>query len=194
MFKIARFVLFVLLLCVFAASSASAQVEFPEPGEGDLVAMLIDGEGQEIGMALITEMEDMDMENVLLVGVLVWSAMEPGFHALHIHSIGTCDHAMEAPFSSASGHFNPGGATHGTHAGDLPSLYALTGGGGGMMYITDAFTMDSLMDEDGSAFMIHAGRDNFGNIPERYGGPDADSLGAGDAGPRVACGVLEVVE
>ena len=44
---------------------------------------------------------------------------------------------------------------------------------------------------------MHAGRDNFANIPERYHshqydtfGPDADTLATGDAGARAACGVV----
>jgi superoxide dismutase, Cu-Zn family len=45
---------------------------------------------------------------------------------------------------------------------------------------------------------VHAGRDNFANIPERYHsheedvfGPDSDTLATGDAGSRAACGVVQ---
>ena len=43
-----------------------------------------------------------------------------------------------------------------------------------MRFETDRFGLDTLRDMDGSAVMIHAGADNFGNIPPRYAphGPD----------------------
>jgi Cu-Zn family superoxide dismutase len=193
--KLLRLALVITVVFSFTITVANAQVEIPEPKAGDLVATIIDSEGQEIGRALITEMQQEDaedLEGLLLVAVMVWQGLEPGFHALHIHSTGTCEHSNDTPFSTANGHFNPDGITHGTHAGDLPSLYAIANGGSGLMYITDAFTMADLIDEDGSAVVIHAGRDNFGNIPERYGQADEATLGAGDAGARVACGVFEV--
>ena len=44
--------------------------------------------------------------------------------------------------------------------------------------------------------MVHAGRDNFANIPDRYEsggepGPDATTLATGDAGSRIGCGVVD---
>lgn len=58
---------------------------------------------------------------------------------------------------------------------------------------TDSFTVDELLDADGSAVIIHAGPDNYANIPTRYStsGPDAVTLATGDAGARIACGVIE---
>ena len=87
-----------------------------------------------------------------------------GFHGFHVHSIGIC----EAPFTSAGGHFNSGGATHGSHAGDMPSLRVDGDGNAYLEFETDAFTVDDLLDEDGSAVIVHAGPDNFANIPARY--------------------------
>ena len=62
---------------------------------------------------------------------------------------------------------------------------------------TDAFTMDDLLTGEKTAIIIHAGADNFANIPpERYSqtngtpGPDATTMSTGDAGKRVACGVI----
>ncbi|CKM56557.1 superoxide dismutase [Mycobacterium tuberculosis] len=62
---------------------------------------------------------------------------------------------------------------------------------------TDAFTMDDLLSGAKTAIIIHAGADNFANIPpERYvqgngtPGPDETTLTTGDAGKRVACGVI----
>ena len=111
-----------------------------------------------------------------------------------MHAVGEC----VPPFTSAAGHFNPGGAGHGDHAGDLPSLLVNEDGTGELGFVTDRFSLAELFDADGSALMVHAGRDNFANIPSRYQslpagtfGPDAETLATGDAGGRVACGVVQ---
>ena len=110
-----------------------------------------------------------------------------GFHGFHIHTIGRCD----APgFTTAGGHFNPTGATHGAHAGDLPSLLVTGDGEAFLATATDRFSIADLRDADGSAVMVHSGLDNFANIPARYGGPDQETLNTGDAGSRLACGVV----
>lgn len=133
--------------------------------------------------------------------VKVWvnlHSLPPGFHGFHIHSAGICDPAdPTGPFMSAGGHYNPEGSHHGEHPGDLPSLYATESGWARMMFVTDAFTLAELRDSDGSAVMVHEGRDNFANIPDdRYNSlegpvPDATTLATGDAGSRYACGVVD---
>jgi Cu-Zn family superoxide dismutase len=57
---------------------------------------------------------------------------------------------------------------------------------------TDAFTAEQLLAGQGTAIIIHEKADNFANIPDRYAdnGPDAETLATGDAGKRVACGVI----
>jgi Cu-Zn family superoxide dismutase len=117
-----------------------------------------------------------------------------GFHGFHIHTTGVC----EPPFTSAGGHYNPEGATHRDHAGDMPSLLINGDGEGFVGFETDRFTIDELRDADGSAVIVHELSDNYANIPTRYrspdsppqGGPDAATLGTGDAGGRIACGVV----
>ena len=54
------------------------------------------------------------------------------------------------------------------------------------------------VDADGSAIMVHALPDNLANIPTRYQsategvlGPDSATLATGDAGGRVAGGVVQ---
>ena len=122
----------------------------------------------------------------------------PEFHGFHIHAIGVCDpDAPGGPFTSAGGHLALAGETHGAHAGDLPSLLVMEDGTARLEFVTDRFEVRDLKDDDGSAVMVHAGRDNFANIPERYmsttspqPGPDAATLATGDAGSRYACGVV----
>jgi Cu-Zn family superoxide dismutase len=127
--------------------------------------------------------------------------LEPGFHGFHVHAIGVCEPDSTSPtdpsvtgdFMSAGGHLATGSQVHGSHTGDLPSLYVLPDGTGMLTAMTESFSSEDLLDEDGSAFMVHVGPDNFANIPTRYApdGPDETTLATGDSGDRLACGVAE---
>lgn len=127
--------------------------------------------------------------------------LAPGFHGFHVHAIGKCTISDGVlPFTSAGGHFDTGTRAHGDHAGDFPVLLVQSDGSADVHFSTDRFTLDALFDSDGSSLIIHANRDNYANIPDRYTaagatapGPDAATLGTGDSGARVACGELEKV-
>lgn len=132
------------------------------------------------------------------VGVL-----SPGFHGVHIHQVGKCESNSVAPtggapgdFLSAGGHFQLPGHT-GLSSGDLSSLQVRRDGSGTLVTTTDAFTMADLLAGTKTAIIIHSGADNFANIPaDRYTqangtpGPDEITMTTGDAGKRVACGVI----
>ncbi|RST74069.1 hypothetical protein D4T97_010315 [Siminovitchia acidinfaciens] len=121
--------------------------------------------------------------------------LTPGHHGFHLHENGVCEaDAPDGPFTTAGGHFNPDGKDHPDHAGDLPSLYVNEDGQAKYSASFDRVTMKQ-MTEGPLAVVIHAGPDNFGNIPERYEsegktGPDKETVKAGDAGDRQACGVI----
>ncbi|UTR13253.1 superoxide dismutase family protein [Salipaludibacillus sp. LMS25] len=122
--------------------------------------------------------------------------IEPGYHGFHLHDDPLCEHDDDAPFSSATGHYNPEDDVHGDHAGDMPPLYANEDGTAYMAVQLDMFTPEQLLD-DGVAVMIHEDPDNLGHIPNRYesteahtSGPDDETLDTGDAGARIACGVV----
>lgn len=169
------------------------------PPEGDsapaAAAQVQDGDGTELGTAEFTEVDGGMEVRVDL------SELEPGHHGLHIHEIGLCEPGSTAPddpsqtgdFLSAGGHLGGDESEHPDHAGDLPSLLVDEDGTAQLTFVTDRLTAQDLLDEDGSALMVHSDPDNFANIPERYApdGPDEDSTSAGDAGDRAACGVLE---
>ncbi|HEY3261567.1 MAG TPA: superoxide dismutase family protein [Pseudonocardiaceae bacterium] len=131
------------------------------------------------------------------------------FHALHVHTTGVCDPAPSGttlvPFGSAGGHWNPTGAAHGNHVGDLPSVLLTPNGEVYAEFETARVDVAAMLAGDGSAVVLHAGPDNFANVPSRYigapadplatgvPGPDAATLATGDAGGRYACGVLEPI-
>ncbi|MEE6282037.1 superoxide dismutase family protein [Georgenia sp. MJ170] len=171
------------------------QVQTTEPATTEPAATgtFHDTGGQEVGTVELTEGAGTTEVSVRVTG------LEPGFHGLHVHDIGECEPDSVDPqdpestgdFLSAGGHLNPDDADHGEHAGDLSSLLVLENGEAVLTTVTDRFTVADLGDADGTAFMVHSDYDNFAHIPERYGEPDADTLGTGDAGDRVACAVIE---
>lgn len=109
--------------------------------------------------------------------------LPPGTLAIHVHETGTC----EAPdFTSAGGHYNPTDQAHGFlaedgyHAGDLPNIHIPESGTLEVEHFSERLKLDDdLFDEDGAAIVIHADADDYRTNP------------AGDAGARIACGVVE---
>lgn len=109
--------------------------------------------------------------------------LPPGVHALHIHTTGKCD--ATSKFASAGGHFNPTAKTHGSmsmdpeHAGDMPNQTVSAKGELKATVLDANLSVASLFDADGSAIVIHAMPDDYMTQP------------TGNAGDRIACGVIE---
>jgi Cu-Zn family superoxide dismutase len=130
--------------------------------------------------------------------------LTPGFHGLHLHSVGKCEANSVAPtggapgdFNSAGAHFQKAGHTGHPASGDLTSLQVRADGTAKLVTTTDAFTAEDLLGGAKTAIIIHEKADNFANIPpERYQQvngnppPDETTMATGDAGKRVACGVI----
>ncbi|SHJ24797.1 superoxide dismutase family protein [Wenxinia saemankumensis] len=101
-------------------------------------------------------------------------------HGVHIHETGDCS---AEDFSSAGGHL-AGDRQHGVmveggpHPGDLPNVTPDADGAVTESHFNDLLTPDLLADADGSAFIVHSGADDYESQP------------SGDAGDRIACGVL----
>lgn len=175
-----------------AATTGSSDAE--DQDDDDLEVTLFDADNNEVGTAWLED-EDGGLEIEVAV-----SDLEPGFHGFHVHAVGVCepdspdpaDPAKVGDFLSAGGHLGADAGDHGAHAGDLPSLLVDSSGAARLTARTDALTLADLQDDDGAAIMIHAGPDNFAHIPERYApeGPDEATRKTGDAGDRVACGVV----
>lgn len=146
-------------------------------------ARIHDRSGNPVGKLTISQHEN----GSVAVQVRVHD-LPAGFHGFHVHAVGECT----APFTSAGGHFDKDSHSHGSHSGDLPVLQVNADGMGKASVHTDRFSVADLFDSDGSAIIIHANPDNYANIPTRYAAaPDATTLSTGDAGDRIACGVIE---
>lgn len=94
-----------------------------------------------------------------------------GFFALHIHEGDTC---AGKDFADTGSHYNPSDACHPNHAGDLPPLL-LCNGGAHLAVKTDRFCVREII---GRTVVIHSGADDFTSQP------------AGNAGKKIACGVI----
>lgn len=109
------------------------------------------------------------------------SGLPHGLHGVHVHAVGRCD----APkFESAGGHWNPAQRHHGLnnpegpHAGDLPNITVSSSGIALETLVLSHASFAELADADGSAFVIHAGPDDYMTDP------------SGNSGARIACAVL----
>jgi Cu-Zn family superoxide dismutase len=171
------------------------------------VARLKNVEGDLVAVVKLWERDDK-----IIGRARAWNIEPAGeFHGFHVHTTGECDPESVdpatdevVPFFSAGGHFNPDDTPHGEHAGDFPVLLVNDDSAAQASFVTDRFKLKELFDEDGSAVIIHAGRDSYSNIPattptgdKRYHshledvfGPDSVTLATGDAGSRLACGVV----
>ncbi|KRG87301.1 superoxide dismutase [Stenotrophomonas daejeonensis] len=105
--------------------------------------------------------------------------------AFHVHEKGDCS-AVDA--ASAGGHFNPAAQPHGRagsgthHAGDMDNLQADAAGVVHMDMHLHGVTLGGGAANDiaGRALVVHADADDYRSQP------------AGNAGARVACGVIRV--
>lgn len=155
-------------------------------------ADLINNDGEVIGHADFKQGAD---------GVLIHVAVQglpPGEKGFHIHAVGDCgvhnhgESQAKTDFNAAKGHITSEGRQHGLlnpeghHEGDLPNLIVADDGTAHAEVTAHGLTLLggelALLDEDGSAIMIHAEPDDHMSQP------------IGGSGARISCGVIQAYD
>jgi Cu-Zn family superoxide dismutase len=144
---------------------------------GMAVATLTPTQGNSVrGLIMFHEMHDHLMVHAHISGLAPNSE-----HGFHLHDVGNC---ASPDGTSAGGHFNPAHTAHGPqdaehHAGDLPSLKADADGVVDQKFMLHGVGLkEGPTSIDGRSVVLHANPDDYKTQP------------AGNAGPRIACGVV----
>ena len=178
-----------------------------QPSRSVAIARLKDAAGGSVGRVVFSTR---GANTTVLVRI---NRLPDGFarsewHGMHIHANDKADNGegciadatqpSNTWFLSVDGHFKGRGDVHGNHGADFPSPYVKADGTAIVAFTTDEFTAAEL---DGKALLLHAGRDNFGNIPlgtapDQYTANSPEAItkteGTGNAGDRIACAIIDV--
>ena len=132
-------------------------------------------------------------DHVRLFGQI--EGLTPGYHGFHVHQVGDTSDGCKA----AGGHFNPDGNDHAAptsdlrHAGDLGNILTPDDGSCTNFEIADSLITlgdDGPTDVAGRAIVVHLRADDLGL---GTGDLAEGSKKHGNAGPRVACGVITLI-
>ena len=112
------------------------------------------------------------------------TGLKPGEHGFHIHEFGDMSKGCE----SMGGHYNPDGVDHGDieqgHVGDLGNITADESGTANFSIQANRVELIGDRSVVGRGIVVHADQDDLGK------GGDDESLKTGNAGDRLACGVI----
>jgi superoxide dismutase, Cu-Zn family len=138
--------------------------------------------GEAIGKLMIRSGENASVVRIIINA----GGLTPGWHGTHFHQVGDC--SDPGKYELSKGHVNHDNSKHGLlnsdgpDSGDLPNIYAAADGSVNAEVSSESVILtgeDGLLDNDGSALVIHANEDDHASQP------------IGGAGPRVACGVIK---
>ena len=181
----------------FTAESAGAHERWAQ-------ASLRSADGTRLGS--VSFAKDRDSDDTAVTIWLRKTAAVEAFHGIHIHANDTTangDGCIADPtqasstwFVSADGHWKKDPTElHGHHAGDLPSVFVNADGTAKVRFVVDKLTPREVL---GRAVVLHAGPDNFGNVPVGTGADQyiagatalTKTQATGNAGDRFGCGVI----
>jgi Cu-Zn family superoxide dismutase len=117
--------------------------------------------------------------------VIDLTGVPPGVHGFHIHEKGDCGNNAQ----NAGGHFNPTGMVHGApdavshHAGDFGNVTADANGEVHIRFTSHSISLtpNASSNPVGRAIVLHEKADDLVSQP------------SGNAGARIACGVIELM-
>lgn len=194
-----------LALAAVVAAGAFAMTGVAGADGSDTTAVLRDSRGAVKGTVRFVNRHGSTEVRVRLEG-LDSAVARDAFHGFHIHAnsdaangegcVADAAAASSSWFTAVDGHWRTDGQNHAGHRGDMPSLYVTRAGGAEARFVTDRLDLGELR---GRAVIVHAGPDNFANIPlgpaaNQYtaNGPEAVTAtqNTGNAGDRVLCGVV----
>src|SRR5256886_180486 len=155
---------------------AQAATEKPSPPL-KAIAVLHPTEGNKVsGTVTFTEVADGVQVHAELTG------LTPGKHGFHVHEFGDCS---AADASSAGAHFNPTNQPHAApdatarHVGDMGNIEADASGNAKLDYVDHQISLaNDAKSAIGRSVVVHAKPDDLKTQP------------SGDAGGRIACGVI----
>jgi Cu-Zn family superoxide dismutase len=166
---------------VFAAGAAAAAAAAPpKPAVTHAIAVLHPGKDSKVAGTVHFKKEG---SGVHVTGAL--TGLAAGTHGFHSHEFGDCS---AADFPAAGGHFNPAGNPHGgpkdakRHEGDMGNIEATGDGNATIDYVDSALAFAGAQSIVGRGVIVHANPDDFKTQP------------TGNAGGRVACGVIGVAK
>jgi len=144
------------------------------------ICVLLPTEGNNVsGTITFTQTDD----GVLVKGEI--KRLSSGKHGFHIHEYGDCS---SPDGTSAGGHFNPMNKKHGApadmnrHEGDMGNVVADASGNASIEYVDKVIRLNGPHSILGRGLIVHQGED------------DLESQPTGNAGSRVACGVIGVAK
>lgn len=162
-------VLVVTLAAVAQAQLMTKAVAVLSPTKGSIVSGTVTFTKLQTGVKIVADV----------------SGLSPGPHGFHVHEFGDCS-APDA--SSAGGHFNPSRTQHGApntplrHAGDFGNLVADVSGKAHYEWVDTMISFDGANSIIGRAVIVHENVDDLKTQP------------TGNAGGRVACGVIGIAK